>query len=183
MKRQKIQLIVLLALLVVLVGGYFGLKKHNEKVSAKESSPKYTALNLEDDEEITNIKVTNSNGDFELKKDDNGKWILATDESVNLDQDKIDEKAGYLKTLTSDKVIDNGAADADYGLETPQVVIEMTLNNCKTHTVKVGDYNQTATTYYSKVDDISTIYMINGTLKFAFDFTVDDIKAAEDTDN
>ena len=183
MKKQKIQLVVLLALLIVFIGGYFGLKKHNENVEAKESEPKYTALALGDDAVITELKVKNANGEFDLVKQDDDTWLLASDNTLDIDETKITPKINNLKTITSDQVVEGAENLADFGLEDPAIVVDFTLSDGTTHTLKIGDYNDVSSTYYLLVDDISTIYTINSTLNYNFSFAEDSIIAtADETD-
>ena len=182
MKKQKIQLIVILVLLIVFVGGYFGLKKYNENVQAKESEPKYTALALTDQDENESIEVTNLNGTFDIEKDENGDYYLKDNDSINVDRDKIDSKIEEIKTITSEQVVDGAENLADYGLDDPDVTVVISLKDGESHTLYFGDFNQSASTYYLKVDDISTIYTVSSTLKSAFIFSADDIQKAEETE-
>ncbi|MBE5860212.1 MAG: DUF4340 domain-containing protein [Butyrivibrio sp.] len=182
MKKQKIQLIVILVLLIVFVGGYFGLKKYNENVQAKESEPKYTALALTDQDEIESIEVTNLNGTFDIEKDENGDYYLKDNDSITVDRDKIDSKIEEIKTITSEQVVDGAENLADYGLDDPDVTVVVSLKDGESHTLYFGDFNQSASTYYLKVDDISTIYTVSSTLKSAFIFSADDIQKAEETE-
>ncbi len=180
MKKQKTQIIVLLAILVLIACSYVGLKNYNTKAEEAESEPAYTALSLGEDEKVTNLKVTNENGEFDLKKQDDETWILTSDESVDVDEDKISTKIESIKTITSDQIVENAENLADYGLEEPSVTIEITLENGDSHTIKIGDYNNVASAYYLMVDDISTIYTVPTTINTNFNFDVAAITAAEE---
>ncbi len=185
MKKQRIQLIVLVVILLGFVGGYFGLKTYNKNAEAKESEPKYTALSLTDDDVITKLYVKNVNGEFELVKKDDDTWNLSSDETIDIDEDKIKTKINSLKTITSDQVVDGAENLADYGLDDPAITIKMTLADGTEHTLKIGDYNQTASAYYMTIDDISTIYTVSSTLNSNFSFAQDSIiaEASEDAGN
>ena len=179
MKKQKIQLIVILVIFVICIGGYFGLKTYNEKAAAKESEPEYTALALSEEDEVTALKVSNENGNFELTKNEDGTWILKSDETVNIDQDTVDSMVELVSTITSDKVVDGADSLSDYGLDEPSITIEITLSDGSAHNIILGDYNSAAYTYYLMVDDISTIYTVTSSINSKFTFTVDDITAEE----
>jgi hypothetical protein len=183
MKKQKLQLIILLALLVVFVCGYFGLQKYNKDAAAKESEPTYIALSLGDDADVTKMHVTNTNGDFTLEKSDGETWSLKEDSTVDIDESKITTKLNSLKSITSDQVVEDYSDLADFGLATPAETVEITLSTGDTHTIKIGDYNNTVNKYYILVDDNTTIYTVNSIIKTNFGFSVDDITttAEEDT--
>ncbi len=180
MKKQKIQLIVLIAVLVLIAGSYFGLKNYNTRAEEAESVPEYTALSLGDDAVIKNLKVINASGEFDLEKQDDDTWILSSDNSIDVDEDKITTKVNSIRTITSDKVVDNYEKLSDFGLEEAAITIEITLDNGDTHTVKIGDYNDTASAYYLTVDDISTIYTVSATLFTNFNFDTSSITAVEE---
>ncbi len=177
MKKQRIQLLVLLALLVVFAGGYFGLKKYNQNAEAKASEPKYTALALGDDAVIAELKVKNANGEFDLVKKDDDTWLLASDNTLDIDEAKITAKINNLKTITSDQVVEGAENLADFGLEDPAIVVDFTLSDGTTHTLKIGDYNDVSSTYYLLVDDISTIYTVSSSINYNFNFDEDAIIA------
>ena len=56
MKKQKIQLIIIIVLLVVFVGGYFGLKKYNKVKDEEASTDSYEVLTL-DESTINEINI------------------------------------------------------------------------------------------------------------------------------
>ncbi len=183
MKKQRFQLIILIVLLLVFVGGYFGLQKYNKDAAAKESESTYTALNLGDDADITAMHVTNTNGEFTLEKDGDETWTLKEDATVDVDESKITTKLNSLKSITSDQVVEDYSDLADFGLATPAETVEITLSTGDTHTIKIGDYNNTVNKYYILVDDNNTIYTVNYIIKTNYGFSVDDITttAEEDT--
>ena len=184
MKKQKVQLIILLALLLVFVGGYFGLQKYNKDEAEKESESTYTALSLGDDADVTILHVKNTNGEFTLEKADDETWTLKEDSSVDVDESKITTKISSLKSITSDQIVEDYSDLSDFGLAEPAETVEITVADGATHTLKIGDYNNTVNKYYVLVDDNTTIYTVNSIIKTNFGFSTEDITAtAEEEEN
>ncbi|MBE5843583.1 MAG: DUF4340 domain-containing protein [Butyrivibrio sp.] len=182
MKKQRIQLLIMLVLLVVFASGYFGLKAYNKNAEAKASEPKYTALALDEDSAITELKVTNVNGEFDLVKQEDDTWILSSDPTLDIDETKITTKLNNLKTITSEQVVDGAENLADFGLDDPAITVQFTLADGTSHILKIGDYNNVSSTYYLLVDDISTVYTVNSGLNYNFSFAQDAIVAEETSD-
>ncbi len=182
MKKQKIQIIVLIALLIILCGSYFGLKSFNKKMAAEESEPAYTALNIPDETNITGLKVKNENGELELEKQEDGTYILTTDLSVNVDESIVDSKLESLKTITSEKIVENAENLSDFGLEDASVTATLTLDDGTSHTIKIGDYNSVSSTYYLTVDDGTTVYTVSTLVHTNLNFDAESIAVTEESD-
>ena len=84
MKKQKIQLIIILVLLLIFAGSYLGLKQYNKVQDKKDATDTYTALTL-DKSAITEMKIAMASGETDLvKKADT--WVLSSDEAQKIDQ-------------------------------------------------------------------------------------------------
>ena len=175
MKKQKIQLIVLLVVLIACIGGYFGASAFSKKKQAEEDSEEsYTALALEEDAEITEIDVTGSETSYNLKKEDDT-WKFADNADAKVKESNVSTMTSDLAEITGDNEIADVTDFAQYGLDDPQLTIHFALSDGTSHTIKIGDKNSTISRYYLQVDDSTTIYTVTSTLYTAFNKTVDDL--------
>ncbi|WP_029324645.1 DUF4340 domain-containing protein [Butyrivibrio sp. AE3004] len=181
MKSQKIQLFILLICLIVFASGYFGLKAYNKRAEAKESEPRYTALSISENTDVTSLKVVNSNGEFEVVKD--GEEWKFKDSDEDIDEDKLAKKINCIKGITSDQIIEKADNLADYGLDNPSIIITASLSDGSSHKIKVGSYNSAANKYYLSVDDDSVVYTVDSSIHTNYQFTLDEIKTKADNKN
>ena len=99
---------------------------------------------------------------------ENGAWVLASDKTVELDQDSITYLLSSLASVTSNKEIAGVTDFAQYGLDHPSLTIEVTKNDGTKTTIYIGDYNSVSSLYYARIGDSANVYMINSTLSSSF---------------
>ncbi|WP_027218388.1 DUF4340 domain-containing protein [Butyrivibrio fibrisolvens] len=99
---------------------------------------------------------------------ENGAWYLASDKSLEVDQDSIASLISKVATVTSNKEIEGVTDFAQYGLDHPSLSIEITLNDGTKTTIYVGDYNSVSSLYYARIGDSANVYMITATLSTSF---------------
>ena len=176
--RKGATLFLLLAIVVILAGVYYGLSK------ADFGSEEDTG----NGESITVLEITTSDitqisyqADGEaitlVKKDDI--WHPASDESYELDKSKIEDMLGYLTSVSANRQIESDNLD-EYGLSDPQNKIIITDNSGNVNTIKVGAQNTITDDYYILINDDKTIYTVLSSLPGAFTKTLDDLKPDEE---
>ena len=99
---------------------------------------------------------------------ENGTWYLASDKSLEVDQDSVASLISKVATVTSNKEIAGVTDFAQYGLDHPSLSIEITLNDGTKTTIYVGDYNSVSSLYYARIGDSANVYMITATLNTSF---------------
>ena len=99
---------------------------------------------------------------------ENGAWYLASDKSLEVDQDSVATLISKVATVTSNKEIAGVTDFAQYGLDHPSLSIEITLNDGTKTTIYVGDYNSVSSLYYARIGDSANVYMITATLSTSF---------------
>ncbi|PWT28409.1 DUF4340 domain-containing protein [Butyrivibrio fibrisolvens] len=99
---------------------------------------------------------------------ENGTWYLASDKSLEVDQDSVASLISKVATVTSNKEIAGVTDFAQYGLDHPSLSIEITLNDGIKTTIYVGDYNSVSSLYYARIGDSANVYMITATLSTSF---------------
>lgn len=177
MKKQKLQLIIIIVLLVALIAGYFGLRHYNKAEENKEATDTYTALSL-DDTAITDIKVTSAESSYELAKEDST-WVLTSDKTVNIDQDMVTTMLSNVNSITANDKIDDVTDYDQYGLKDADISIVLTNSDGSSKTILIGDYCDSESRYYCRIDDDTTVYLVAGALRSAFEKTVADITVSD----
>lgn len=97
MKKQKIQLIVILAVLVLAIASYFLLSHYNKKTEEDESTDDYTILTV-DTTDVTEIKVTSEE---EAASDTAADAASASTEAASTDDASADTGSTDAAALSS----------------------------------------------------------------------------------
>ena len=189
MRKQKIQLVVLLAAFLLFALGFYATKRisarEEEKQKAKEAG-EYTALSFDADD-LVKLEIEREEGNLELDFHE-GKWSFVKD--INLEMEELssedaseetgietkeqNEEEGYevnasvadelrdtLANLTSQNEIAAGEDESEYGLDKPAMTITVTLSDGAEHSVEVGSLNSMLQAYYIRVDHSDTLYTMS----------------------
>ncbi len=177
MKRGK-RLIILLALLVLAVGGYLMVSRLAEK--GKDEGEKSVAVYSIDSTNITQISWTYLGENVTLFYDrSNDKWIYTGDESFPVDSTYPETMRTSLASITADRALSDVTDYNEYGFDNPNAVITITDSNGGATKFTIGDQNTSTSGYYFRVNDESTVYLIGSTLPEAFFHKLNDIVAME----
>lgn len=190
MKRQLIQFCVVIVVLAVCIGGYFGISKYFADKEEKESTDTIVAFELEDYKNITDVAYIYEGENISLSKN-SGTWTYSEDSSINLSSSAIeDEMLSQLASVEATQKIEDPDDVAEYGFETNEngelepstntiVVVDGDGN---TYTIYIGAQNPyDSTQYYMMMDGDKDIYVTDSTLADAFSKSVEDITEEETT--
>ena len=176
MRKQKIQLVVLLAAFLLFALGFYAAKsisaREEEKERAKEAG-EYTTLSFDADD-LVKLEIEREEGNLELDFHE-GKWSFVKDINLEMEEQNEEEK-GYevnasvadelrdtLANLTSQNEIAAGEDESEYGLDQPAMTITVTLSDGAEHSVEVGSLNAMLQAYYIRVDHSDTLYTMSET--------------------
>ncbi len=176
MRKQKIQLVVLLAAFLLFALGFYAAKRisarEEEKQKAKEAG-EYTALSFDADD-LVKLEIEREEGNLELDFHE-GKWSFVKDINLEMEEQNEEEK-GYevnasvadelrdtLANLTSKNEISAGEDESEYGLDKPAMTITVTLSDGAEHSVEIGSLNAVIQAYYIRVDHSDTLYTMSET--------------------
>ena len=176
MRKQKIQLVVLLAAFLLFALGFYAAKRisarEEEKERAKEAG-EYTALSFDADD-LVKLEIEREEGNLELDFHE-GKWSFVKDIKLEMEEQNEEEK-GYgvnasvadelrdtLANLTSQNEIAAGEDESEYGLDKPAMTITVTLSDGAEHSVEIGSLNAVIQAYYIRVDHSDTLYTMSET--------------------
>ena len=176
MRKQKIQLVVLLAAFLLFALGFYAAKsisaREEEKERTKEAG-EYTALSFDADD-LVKLEIEREEGNLELDFQE-GKWSFVKDINLEMEEQNEEEK-GYevnasvadelrdtLANLTSQNEIAAREDESEYGLDKPAMTITVTLSDGAERSVEVGSLNSMLQAYYIRVDHSDTLYTMSET--------------------
>ncbi|MFQ9515174.1 MAG: DUF4340 domain-containing protein [Eubacterium sp.] len=190
MKKQLIQFGVVIVILVLCIGGYFGISKYFSDKEENKKADTVVAFELEDYKNATAVSYLNSGEQISLSKK-NETWSYSEDASVNLSSSVIEgEMLAQLASVEAVQKIDKPEDITQYGFEIDDkgsvepatntiVVVDRDGN---THTLYIGDQNPyDSSQYYMMVEGDDNVYVTDSTLADAFSKSVEDITEEETT--
>ena len=169
MKKQKIQMLVIVVILMLCIVAYFLATRYakqqeqRDKDSETQGQVNLTVIDPDDVDAFSYI-ADGTTYSYTKNKDT---WTCENDTSLKMDADSIATLLGNLKKITAAEAIDDYDSIADYGLDQPQNTITVTCGN-ETTTIDIGDYNEMLQEYYIKISGDDKIYLADSTLKDAF---------------
>lgn len=169
MKKQKIQMLVIVVILLLCIVAYFLATRYakqqeqRDKDSETQGQVNLTVIDPDDVDAFSYI-ADGTTYSYTKNKDT---WTCENDTSLKMDADSIATLLGNLKKITAAEAIDDYDSIADYGLDQPQNTITVTCGN-ETTTIDIGDYNEILQEYYIKISGDDKIYLADSTLKDAF---------------
>lgn len=169
MKKQKIQMLVIVVILLLCIVAYFLATRYakqqeqRDKDSETQGQVNLTVIDPDDVDAFSYI-ADGTTYSYTKNKDT---WTCENDTSLKMDADSIATLLGNLKKITAAEAIDDYDSIADYGLDQPQNTITVTCGN-ETTTIDIGDYNEMLQEYYIKISVDDKIYLADSTLKDAF---------------
>ena len=168
MRKQKVQMVVLVAVLTLLIGGYFLLQQYNKKQAEKEEENKIQVAEIDADAiEAFSYQLDGETLSF-TKTDDN--WSYDQNTELHMDNDRITSMLANVTKVEAD-VTDL----SEYGLDAPSNVITVTTAD-QTYTFTVGDHNATANCYYFMTDQQpDVVYTMTSGLCGSFRETADEL--------
>ena len=168
MKKQKIQMIVLLVILGAAIAAYFGFRAWKQKQDDAENQT-YTAYSVDQDD-ITGIECHNDAGSFAISRDSSkGNWTFDDEPDETVDATQADNLAKKLSEISSDHEVNDVTKPEDYGFgDDPTITIQITRKDGTTDTLYVGSENSTISEYYFRVGDSDTIYTVSTDFVNAF---------------
>ncbi|MBQ7918494.1 MAG: DUF4340 domain-containing protein [Lachnospiraceae bacterium] len=183
MNKQKKQLLLMVALLVVLVGGYLGLVKYNEwneqKKTEQAQSQVIYVTQLEEGS-INKISYEYEGETISLVKDGET-WVSESDTTLAIVQSTVETMAERMAEIQADLTISDATDKEQYGLgEGARKVTFSTADT--TYTFFIGDYNSTSSVYYWGNDIDNTVYVVGGENVTCFNYGLEDlIEEAEES--
>lgn len=180
MMKKNRGLLALTAAFIVLLAVYLGLRAWNERQDEKaEKESEASEIHVTDTsaEDIVSLKFNVGNGEMEFIKEE-GQWYCADDRDFPLVQSYPEDMAEAAGDIQAKRLLKDGDALADYGLDEPAYTIEYEDDAGESVKVLFGD--MTGDDYYVTVGDTQEIYTVSSSVTGSFNYTLDDMAQLDD---
>ncbi len=170
--KQRRNVIILVAVLVILVVVYLGLRYGNQRAEEDEAAREEAeAIHLVTADDLTAMGYT-SGGNSMSYTCTGGKWVYDEDPEIDLQQIELSSMEEDLLDLTAVREIEDPDALEDYGLTEPVYSIWYTADGT-TSTIYIG--NVADDNYYATIDDTGKVYTITGDILLDMHFDLIEI--------
>lgn len=170
------QLIIGVIILVLCVGGYFGLRAYNANEEKKEAAKTVTPVGVNQDE-VTGFTYMYDDGILIFEKDGDN-WLYKDNTELDMSEDTISSMLEAVCTVTSEEMV-TAENLSDYGFDTPENTITLITAEGTTE-IAVGMYNDMLSKYYININGSNDMYLISGDMVTAFERSLDDLTVVED---
>ena len=180
MRKKNKGILILLAVLILLVAVYFGLRTWNAQQEEKAQGEQEAAtVHVTDTsaEDIVSLKFNVGNGDLEFSKEDD-QWYYTPDKDFPLQQSYPEDMAETVGSITAGRELTDGDSIDAYGLDDPAYTIEYTDADGNTTELLFGD--MTGDDYYVMLNGNDTVYTVNSSVIDPFNYTLDDMARLDD---
>lgn len=172
MKKQKKQLIYMLAVLLFLIAAYFGLELYNNQLAEEEQGETIYITSFSS-QEICAFSYDYEEQQYSFTKTEDV-WSYDGDTSVDLDESEVESLILKAGAIIGAEALTEYESPETYGLESPQKTVTFTLTDGTVMTIKIGDYNDMLGYYYLMIDGKDILYMADSTLLDIFDVSYED---------
>lgn len=181
MKKRGVLIVTGAAVFCLLLGIYIMMKKQNdtEETSVTEEEEQQEVLSVSEDE-IKNLSFRMEGDEVTWSKEEEN-WTLSQDENFPVDANKMKSLTSALSSLTAERTLEEVSNLKDYGLETPENVIEIEKTDGSTESISVGSKNpSTGHTYVSVGENKDTVYTVSSDLASVFSGSIYDFALSEE---
>lgn len=178
MKKQKIQMCILLAVCGLCVGGYFAISRHEFEIKEELSEVLVTDFNKDD---VTGLTVS---GDYELKlvKGDDGVWREESIPAKAIKQESVNMLLSEIDNITTSETVIEAPEDlSQYGLDEPFRTITAELSDGTSVTLCAGAKSDLLSKYYVKTESGESVYMVDSYIVEDFAKTPEELVEEETT--
>ncbi len=181
MKKQKIQFLVLLLLLIIAAVGYFFIKNMDFPDDTEETTLEVEITNV-DTSKITELNYTGETGELDFVKE-NDTWVAASDKTLAINQSSVTSLLDSIASLSTEDVIETPDELSVYGLEDSTTKITATLSDGTSVILTVGDNLSIKDEYYVQLGGDSKVYLVKSSVITAFSKPLSDFveQSTEDT--
>ena len=171
-------MVLLLCVLAVMIGGYFGVQQLNRTESVLETADSFdlTAKAIGD---LTGLSWTKDETVYSFVYN-NDTWSTVDQPAWPVLQSSIQTMAENLISLQANRKLENVKNLADYGLESPAFTVTASWKDGTQTTYNMGDATPFADGYYLSISgQDGIIYTIVSSLLYTFNKTQKDLTAKE----
>ncbi len=154
---------LLLFLIFVSIGIYFYLveikKVEKTKEIEQEEKRVFSPIQKEEISEVI-IKKNEINKITRLVKENN-KWMIKEPIKAEVDEESVNLFIDNIASLEKDRIVVNSSENqAEYGLESPALTLQIKANKSDPKTILIGDESPTGNMFYGKLKKQGPIFFI-----------------------
>lgn len=169
-------LLIAALLMAVLAGGVWWSNKRGTSAENKAADETPKILSIPEDQ-IAQVEIRKKGAQPVVLKKEGGKWQIAKPESLPVDEDSASSLVSTLSSLSSDRVVEEKGADLSiYGLQPPQLEVEVLRKDGKSSKILIGDEAPTGGSYYAKASGDERVFTIASWNKSSLDKTARDLR-------
>jgi len=179
------KLLIMLCVIGALVGGYFILGQVNANQEAAETAAADTEeetveVTKPEKADIVGISYEYDGETVALTREDSASdWVYADDDAFPLDQTYPAEMLAVIDALEPTREFSGGTL-ADYGLDEPELIVNVTDNDGNEYQYSIGSENELTYEYYMATDDSDMIYTVDSSMLDNFSYDLFDLIEMED---
>lgn len=172
--RQN-KLLGLVTVFLFLFCCYLLLTKINQE---KEEADDSVVAFLTDTNQISAVSFSAAGESFSFRED-NGSWTLSEDGDFPLDTSVLHTALSSLSEISATRELKQVTDFEAYGLDTPAYEVKLTSATQGKITLAIGHLNALTNTYYFRVNDSDSVYLVDASVYDVFDCTLFDFIAAD----
>jgi hypothetical protein len=142
----------ILVLVAVILGGAVYFTQVHNPPQTQATSQSQSLFDFQENQ-VKSLTVKTQLRSLAFTKTDQGVWQMQEPDKTTADPAAIAYLLNLIATGKSDRTITaSPGQQADFGLNQPMAVIDLTLDNQKTHRLIVGGYNYNRSALYAQAD-------------------------------
>jgi hypothetical protein len=176
---MKIRGLIVAALVFLILGGILYWSEHQKPSGdSKESADTSPAILKLDASAIIKLDLKKRGAEpIALTKSGSGKWAITQPQPFGADQSLVSGMLSTLSSLSSQRVVDDKAADVTrYGLNPPVLRLDITEKDNKTRELLVGDDTPTGSAAYAMVAGDPRVFTMAAYAKVSVDKSLNDLR-------
>ena len=178
MKKQKTQILILLVLCIVCVGGYFIIRNHTFETEEETVSVDVTNFNKDD---VTELILSGDHEVHLVKTDDIWTESSLPDETIK--ESTVNTLLNEIANITTTETVVEAPEDlSQYGLEEPFRTITAVLSDGTQVVIYAGNKSDLLSEYYIKVEGDDNVYLVSSNIVTDFDKDPEDFVDETETE-
>lgn len=177
MKRGG-KLLILVAVLAVLLGAYFGVSAAVEKDEQKQTElaaqTNDESLAIAGYDDIDGLEWTYGGESVRLVRDEDGAWYCPEQTDCPIDQSKVAIMQSAAAYVAAELYVEGAESLTDYGMDEPELTLTVRAGD-QSRSYCVGAYNELTGRYYMTVDGGQDVYLESGDLTGSFWYDLENL--------
>ncbi|MBQ8435423.1 MAG: DUF4340 domain-containing protein, partial [Oscillospiraceae bacterium] len=174
MKRIKLAVIILLAVLIAATGIFLAAYYFKNKTEKAEKLEEEKLVIFDfDDSDVDKIEINSEEGQFIIEYTTSDGWFITNTDDIILNDTKPAAIAANMCSLKATKIIED-ADPSKYGFDNPIKVTSYIGDEA--YTILVGDTTPTYENFYAMKEDSDDVYLIDYSAGLTLAVTKDSLK-------